>query len=132
MRFCFALTLIGGFAAVLVGGFALSKAIAAQESKQIAEGRGHYEETCKLCHGADGQRGEGFQTPIWGAEAKIASKFVTVQGFIDYMQLMPFNDPTLLDETQKLAVVAFVLSMHGAIKPTDTLDASKAANTPIK
>ncbi|MGL4240341.1 MAG: hypothetical protein ACRCTI_04435, partial [Beijerinckiaceae bacterium] len=72
------------------------------------------------------------QTPIWGPDAKIGSKFGNVQTFIDYMQLMPFNDPTLLDDDQKLTVVAFVLAQHGTIKPTDTLDASKAASIQIK
>lgn len=48
------------------------------------------------------------------------------------MQPMPFNDPTLLDDDQRLAVVAFMLAQHGAIKPTDVLDPAKAASIPIK
>ncbi len=132
MRLNLLAALMGGIAAVTVAGPALKHAIAAQESKQVAAGRAHYVETCQLCHGADGQKGEGFQTPIWGPGAKIASKFVHVQGLIDYMQLMPFNDPTLLDDDQKLAVVAFILSQHGTMKPSDTLDPAKAASIPIK
>ncbi|WP_439575700.1 c-type cytochrome [Phreatobacter sp.] len=103
---------------------------ASQESAQVAQGRAHYVEHCQLCHGADGQRGEGYQTPIWGSGTQIA-KFGNAQGLLDYMQLMPFNDPSLLDETQKLAVVAFMLAQHGAIKPTDQIDRAAAANVPI-
>lgn len=132
MRLFSAILLFGACAAAALGALTLPRAIAAQESKQITQGRGHYIETCKLCHGEDGQKGDGFQTPIWGPDAKIASKFGTVQGFIDYMQLMPFNDPTLLDDDQKLTVVAYVLAQHGTIKPTDTIDPAKAASMPIK
>jgi mono/diheme cytochrome c family protein len=115
-----------------LAGVSLTLAIAAQESAQVTAGRGHYVETCQVCHGEDGKRGAGFQTPIWGEGTMIASKFVTVQGLIDYMQLMPFNDPTLLDDDQKIAVVAFMLAQHGTIKPTDTLDPAKAASMKIK
>jgi mono/diheme cytochrome c family protein len=123
---------IGGIAAVALGAPSLKRAVAAQESKQVAEGRGHYMETCQLCHGEDGKRGAGFQTPIWGEGTMIASKFKNVQELIDYMQLMPFNDPTLLDDNQKIAVVAFMLAQHGTIKPTETLDPAKAAGILIK
>jgi len=101
-------------------------------SRQIQEGRGHYVETCVVCHGEDGKRGEGFQTPIWGQGSFIAAKFGNAQALIDYMQLMPFNDPSLLDETQKIAVVAFILSNHGTIKPTETLDPAKANGIAIR
>jgi mono/diheme cytochrome c family protein len=104
----------------------------AQESPQVAEGRTHYTATCQLCHGADGKRGDGYQTPIWGQGAMIGPKFGNAQALIDYMQLMPFNDPTLLDEKQKLAVVAYLLANHGAIKPTDSIEASKAGSIPIR
>lgn len=101
-------------------------------SKQVQEGRGHYAETCVVCHGEDGKRGEGFQTPIWGQGSFIAAKFGNAQALIEYMQLMPFNDPSLLDETQKIAVVAFMLSNHGTIKPTETLDPAKAGGIAIR
>lgn len=106
-------------------------AFASQESPQIAQGRAHYVEHCLLCHGADGQRGEGYQTPIWGNGTQIA-KFGNAQGLLDYMQLMPFNDPSLLDETQKLAVVAFMLAQHGAIKPADSIEPAAAARIGIR
>lgn len=117
--------------AAIAAGFFHAAAFA-QESPQIAQGRTHYAETCALCHGLDGKRGEGFQTPIWGEGAMIGSKFGNVQALIDYMQLMPFNDPSLLDDAQKLAVVAFLLANHGTIKPSDTLDPATAPNVPIK
>lgn len=103
----------------------------AQESAQVAQGRAHYVEFCQMCHGADGQKGDGYQTPIWGQGAQIA-KFANAAGLLEYMQLMPFNDPSLLDETQKLAVVAFMLSNHGAMRPADTLDRARAATVPVR
>lgn len=126
-------------AAIAVAAFTLAallpgwrgSAVASQESAQVAQGRAHYVEFCQLCHGADGQRGEGYQTPIWGPGTQIA-KFGNAQGLLDYMQLMPFNDPSLLDETQKLAVVAFMLAQHGAIKPSDQIDRSATASVPIR
>jgi mono/diheme cytochrome c family protein len=132
MRLQLLAALVGGIAAVTLATPALKHAIASQESKQVAEGRGHYMETCQLCHGEDGKRGAGFQTPIWGQGTMIASKFGNAQSLIDYMQLMPFNDPTLLDDNQKIAVVAFMLAQHGTIKPTDTIDPAKAASIVIK
>jgi mono/diheme cytochrome c family protein len=103
----------------------------AQDSPQVAEGRAHYAEHCAICHGADGKQGAGYQTPIWGAGTQIA-KFGNAQGLLDYMQLMPFNDPSLLNDVQKLAVVAFMLTQHGSLKPSDTLEASRAAGVPIR
>lgn len=132
MRLLPVLLIACGCAIAAVSGFALTRAIAAQESKQVTDGRGHFMETCQLCHGEDGKRGAGFQTPIWGEGAMIGTKFGNAQGLIDYMQLMPFNDPTLLDDAQKLAVVAFMLANHGTIKPTDSIDPAKAASILIK
>ncbi|MGL5115294.1 MAG: c-type cytochrome [Beijerinckiaceae bacterium] len=122
----------GLLTAMLISGATLDSAGAEQESKQVAQGRAHYAETCVLCHGADGKRGDGFQTPIWGQGAMIASKFGNAQAMIDYMQLMPFNDPALLDENQKLAVVAFLLANHGSIKRMDEVTVEKAKDIPIK
>ena len=103
----------------------------AEDSAQVAKGKELYAEFCTLCHGADGKRGEGFQTPIWGQGAVIA-KFGNAQGLIDYMQLMPFNDPSLLDETQKLAVIAYMLANHGAIPRGVEITTQNAATVPIK
>jgi mono/diheme cytochrome c family protein len=101
-------------------------------SRQVQEGKALYEQACKLCHGADGKRGEGFQTPIWGVGSLIASKFGNAQGLIDYMQLMPFNDPASLTDEEKLSIVAFMLSNHGAIPDSGTIEAAKAASIPIQ
>jgi mono/diheme cytochrome c family protein len=101
-------------------------------SRQVQDGKALYEQACALCHGADGRRGQGFQTPIWGEGSLIASKFGNAQGLLDYMQLMPFNNPALLTDAEKLSVVAFMLSNHGALPVAETLDTAKAANIPIK
>lgn len=124
-------TLVGALLVLSPSITFVAPALANSESPQIAQGRAHYAEHCQLCHGADGQRGEGYQTPIWGSGTQIA-KFGTAQGLLDYMQLMPFNDPSLLNESQKLAVVAFMLAQHGAIKPTDSIpaDATGRVNIP--
>jgi mono/diheme cytochrome c family protein len=105
--------------------------LAAQDSEQVAQGRAHYAEHCRICHGVDGREGDGYQTPIWGAGSQIA-KFGNAAGLLDYMQLMPFNDPSLLDDTQKLAVVAFMLSRHGSMRPADMLERGNAASVPIR
>ena len=104
----------------------------AQDSAQIAKGRALYGEFCTKCHGVDGKRGEGFQTPIWGEGSLIASKFGSAQAMIDYMQIMPFNDPSLLNDVQKLAVVAYVLANHGAIPRNGEITAQNAPAVPIK
>ncbi len=38
----------------------------AEDSAQVAKGKELYDEFCKLCHGADGKRGEGFQNSDLG------------------------------------------------------------------
>jgi mono/diheme cytochrome c family protein len=101
-------------------------------SAQVTKGGELYKEFCALCHGDDGKRGAGFQTPIWGDGSLIATKFGNVQGLIDYMLLMPFNDPALLDDNQKLAVVAYMMANHGAIKPGEEIAPAQAASIPVK
>ncbi len=104
----------------------------AQDSAQVAKGKEYYTQFCQLCHGADGKRGEGFQTPIWGDGSLIAPKFRNAGALIDYMQIMPFNDPALLDEAQKVAVVAYMLANHGAMPRSAELTRQNAASIPIK
>lgn len=111
---------------------AMMSVAAAQDSAQVAKGKELYAEFCTLCHGVDGKRGEGFQTPIWGEGSLIAPKFGNAQSLIDYMQIMPFNDPTLLNETQKSAVVAYVLANHGAIPRSGEITPQNASTVPIK
>jgi mono/diheme cytochrome c family protein len=104
----------------------------AQESEQVANGKKLYAEYCQLCHGEDGKRGVGFQTPIWGDGSLIATKFGNAQALIDYMLLMPFNDPTALNDTQKLAVVAYMLANHGAIPSSGEVTPQGARTIAIK
>lgn len=104
----------------------------AQDSTQVATGKEIYVQFCTRCHGSDGKRGEGFQTPIWGEGSLIASKFGNVQAMIDYMQIMPFNDPALIDDTQRLAVVAYVLANHGTIPRNGEIKPQGASSLPIK
>lgn len=104
----------------------------AQDSAQVAQGRALYAEHCALCHGADGKRGQGFQTPIWGAQTQIA-KFANAQGMFEYMQLlMPFQDPSLLTDEQKLATVAYILANHGAMPRSGEVTAANMASIPIQ
>jgi mono/diheme cytochrome c family protein len=102
--------------------FAISSAYAqAPRSAQVEQGAALYAEHCALCHGADGQRGQGFQTPIWGRGTQIA-KFANGQGLFEYNQLMmPFDDPTKLTDEQKLAITSYILSNHGAMPASETV-----------
>jgi cytochrome c len=119
-------------AAVIAVAMLLLSPATAQESPQVAQGKALYGEFCTQCHGADGKRGEGFQTPIWGSGTQI-SKFETAQALFEYHQMMmPFNDPTLMTDDQKWAVVAFLLANHGAIKPGDSVSPANAAAIAIK
>jgi mono/diheme cytochrome c family protein len=121
--------LIGGLA--LGAAFLTSVPAQANDSPQITQGAALFQETCALCHGAAGRGGEGYPNPIWGAGAQIR-KFKTAQGLFEYHQLlMPFNDPSLLDDEQKMAVTAYVLANHGVMGRGDTLDPRKAAQIPI-
>jgi hypothetical protein len=51
---------------------------------------------------------------------------------LDYMQIMPFNDPTLLDDAQRQAVTAYVLANHGALPLNGELTPQNAGSIPIK
>lgn len=104
----------------------------AEDSAQVAMGQTVYEQFCTLCHGADGKRGEGFQTPIWGQGSLIASKFGNVQAMFDYMQIMPFNDPSLINDDQRLAVIAYMLANHGTIPRSGALSLQGASAIQIK
>jgi cytochrome c len=104
----------------------------AEDSAQISLGRTLYAEQCALCHGADGKRGQGFQTPIWGAQTQIM-KFGNAQGLFEYVQmLMPFQDPSLMTDDQKLATIAYILANHGAVPRTGEVTAANMGSIPIK
>lgn len=101
-------------------------------SPQIVEGQRLYAENCAACHGEDGRRGAGFQTPIWGERTQIR-KFETALGLFEYNQMMmPFDDPTRLSDAQKLAITAYMLANHGSIARNATLDAASAATVAIR
>ena len=101
-------------------------------SVQITQGANLYATYCALCHGADGRGGQGFQTPIWGQQTQIA-KFSNALGLFEYNQLMmPFDDPTKLNDDQKLAITAYILVNHGALPADQTLAPGDAASVPIR
>lgn len=114
--------------------FMSTLALAAQPapSAQIAQGAALYAEHCSLCHGADGQRGAGFQTPIWGRGTQIA-KFANAQGLFEYNQLlMPFDDPSKLTDEQKWAITAYILANHGALPRDQTLGPANAPSLAVR
>ncbi len=62
--------------APVLAGLALAATTATGQpamSPQVAEGQRLYAENCAACHGEDGRRGAGFQTPIWGGGRRSAS-----------------------------------------------------------
>lgn len=119
-------------ACVLAALLSVAPPVLAQDSTQVARGQELYAQYCTLCHGVDGKKGEGYQTPIWGDGSFIASKFGNAQALIDYMQIMPFNDPSLLNEEQKIAVVAYMLLNHGSIQRSGQITPQNASALPIK
>ena len=76
---------------------------------------------CALCHGAKGRDATVFPRPIWGPGHDLA-KFQHAKGLFEYLQLlMPFDDPTKLDDTAKIAITAYILSQNGNLKPHQSL-----------
>lgn len=118
-----------------LGGLALIATAATGQpslSPQVAEGQRLYAENCAMCHGEDGRRGAGFQTPIWGERTQI-TKFGTALGLFEYNQMMmPFDDPARLSDEQKWAITAYMLANHGAIPRDGTLEQGSAAAVPIR
>lgn len=110
----------------------LQSARANEGPAQISRGAALYADNCANCHGADGKRGEGFQTPIWGPGTQI-SKFANAQGLFEYLQvLMPFDNPAKISDAQKLDIVAYVLAQHGSWGGSDTMGPATLAGLPIK
>jgi len=73
-----------------------------------------------LCHGVNGRDANVFPRPIWGPGADL-SKFSTTKGLFEYLQmLMPFDDPSKINDEQKTAIVAFMAVQHGASKPSES------------
>jgi mono/diheme cytochrome c family protein len=102
--------------------FTLGGVAIAQESPQVTQGAGFFQQHCSKCHGADGQGGEGYATPLWGKSAQI-KRFKTADELHEYnLGIMPFDNPAAIGEKEKLAIVAYILAKHGVIKPTETVD----------
>jgi mono/diheme cytochrome c family protein len=105
---------------------------AAADQAQLERGRAIFAEYCTLCHGADGRRGQGFQTPIWGSQTQIA-KFGNALGLFEYNEvLMPFDGPDKIDEAAKWAVTLYLLVNHGAMQAGQSLGRANAASIPIR
>jgi len=90
-------------------------------SAQVALGGKVYQEACALCHGKAGRDATVFPRPIWGPGHDIA-KFGHAKGLFEYLQLMmPFDDPSKLNDSQKTAIVAYMLVRNGTLRPGATL-----------
>lgn len=86
-------------------------------SAQVALGAQVYQEACALCHGKAGRDATVFPRPIWGPGHDIA-KFGHAKGLFEYLQLMmPFDDPSKLNDSQKTAIVAYMLVRNGTLRP---------------
>lgn len=121
----------GAYVLVAISAFAAGRASAA-DSEQVSRGSMLYANHCARCHGSDGQRGEGYQTPIWGPGTQIV-KFGHAQGLFEYMQmLMPFDDPARVTDAQKWDIVAYMLTNHGAVGPAVGVESSNAVSIKIK
>jgi mono/diheme cytochrome c family protein len=92
----------------------------ANSSAQVVVGEKLYQQNCALCHGVNGRDANVFPRPIWGPGADL-SKFSTTKGLFEYLQmLMPFDDPSKINDEQKTAIVAFMAVQHGASKPSES------------
>jgi mono/diheme cytochrome c family protein len=90
-------------------------------SDQVSQGAQLYRQHCALCHGANGRDATVFPRPIWGPGHDIG-KFATAKGLFEYLQLMmPFDDPSRLNDQQKTAIAAFMLVRNGSLPPDSTL-----------
>jgi len=86
---------------------------------QIGEGAAVFRETCAECHGAQGEGGGGYATPI--IQTRALDKFRTGQRLFLYNRdMMPFNEPGSLSPENVWRVTAFLMAMNGWL---DGLDA---------
>ncbi len=101
------------------------------ESAQVRHGAQLYAQHCALCHGANGEGGAAFKTPIFGPGHQL-SKFKTALGLFEYNQmLMPFDNPARISDQDKLAVVAFQLHRSGLLPPGAVIEMAGTAAIPI-
>jgi cytochrome c len=107
--------LIAGVAAALIATIVpgyLPKVTQAQNdaSGQIASGASLYAEWCSMCHGMDGEGGEG---PPVVAPRSLAS-FRTAARFFDFLSTsMPQDFPGLLTDPEYYDLVALILDWNG-------------------
>jgi cytochrome c5 len=86
---------------------------------QISDGAAVFYDTCAVCHGALGEGGAGYATPIIDTAA--LDKFRTGHRLFLYNRdMMPFNEPGSLPPETVWQVTAFLMAMNGWL---DGLDA---------
>jgi cytochrome c len=101
------------------------------ESAQVRQGAELYAKHCAMCHGASGEGGAAFKTPIFGAGNQL-SKFKTALGLFEYNQLlMPFDNPARMNDQEKLAVVAFQLHRSGMLPAGRSIELANAGSLSI-
>lgn len=106
--------------------------VAQAPSEQFLAGRASFAENCAACHGEAGRGGPGYANPIWGQGAQLA-KYRTAFGLFEYHQLMmPFDDPTRIDDETKWALTLYVLVNHGVLRPEARLDAASARSVALR
>lgn len=90
---------------------------------QIASGAALYAEWCAMCHGLDGEGGEG---PALAAPRRIAA-FRTAGRLFDFTSTsMPQDFPGLLYDAEYYDLVAFLLDWNGLNPDAFPIDATTA------
>ena len=90
---------------------------------QVASGAALYAEWCALCHGLDGEGGEG---PALAAPREIAA-FRTAGRLFDFISTsMPQDFPGLLTDPEYYDLVAFLLDWNGLNPDGLPVDATTA------
>jgi mono/diheme cytochrome c family protein len=110
----------------------LAPTLALAQSAQFRIGEAAYAANCVQCHGETGRGGPGYANPIWGPGAQLA-KYRTAAGLFEYHQLMmPFDDPTRMNDDTKLAITLYVLARHGVVQHDAQLNAGNMAGIAIR
>ena len=97
------------------------------ERLDTARGRSLFNESCKSCHGEDGQGvqiGDKKAGPLWGPrswnDGAGAARVYTLAGFIRYA--MPYLNPGSLTDEEAQQIAAFINSMPRPDYPLKQLD----------
>lgn len=92
-----------------------------ESTTQIKKGATLYAQHCASCHGVNGRDAAAFPHPIWGPGHSTA-KFNNARGLFEYIQLlMPFDDPSKLNDEEKTSVVAYMLFQGNQMPGTKML-----------